>query len=228
MNRNEQAALIGFVIGDGCLRTRARYEKGREDQVQTILQISHSIKQLEYLQYKADRINGILGGRSKLTYYDVTLKGRDKPYRMVRLVKASKYFDLLKRWCYPFGKKLITPFLLEHCSKETLAYWFLDDGSTSWGDYEGIKKRGNSSSLCISKDLNEAQLVSTWLKARFNLDTKPYLNNTVYSLRFTVASTKLLHDMIEEFTPACMMYKVNVAYYFHEPQTPVEPGEDIV
>lgn len=212
--------MIGFVIGDGCLRVRKRYEEGRRDQTQTILQISHSIKQLDYLQYKAKRINDILGGKSKFTYYDVVLKGRDKPYKMVRLVKANKYFDLLRRWIYPFGKKLITPHLLEHCNHETLAYWFLDDGNTNWGDLNFEYKRGNSSSLAISKDINEAQLISSWLKDVFNLDTKPFHNNSIYSLRFTVKSTRDLHELIEAFVPVSMQYKVDRMSYFHERQTP--------
>lgn len=219
MNDEERGAIIGMVMGDGCIRIRKRYEERRKEQAQTLFQCSHSIKQLPYAQHKADRLNQILGGRAKMSFYDVKLKGHEAtPYRMCRFVKVNKYFQHLRDWLYVDGKKVITKRMLDWLTLEGLAYLYFDDGNADWWKRNDGSITSVQVSIAICRPVHECDMFLGWLEQKLNIRaTLGIVNNNNYVRMKTQEAVKLF-AAIGSFAPSCMLYKVNPTYVPHEHQ----------
>jgi hypothetical protein len=208
MNREERGILVGMVMGDGCLRVRKRYESGRENQTVTLLQISHSIKQVDYLRYKAERVSNILGGRSKVTYYDVKLKGHSAAYKMARTIKVSKYFEQLRGWIYPTGKKEINSRVLDMLTPEGLTLWYLDDGHTKWS----WNKEGNitaaQSLWAVCLPVPQISLLQEYLFDVYGFDSQMVMVNSSNMLNFKSKVSHEMREMFRSYTPDSMLYKI--------------------
>jgi hypothetical protein len=220
MNDQERGAIVGMVMGDGCIRIRQRYEEWRKDQAQALFQCSHSIKQLPYAQHKCDRLNQILGGKAKMAYYDTKLKGRDTPYRMCRFVKSNKYFQHLRDWLYIEGKKAITPKMLDWLTFEGLAYLYLDDGCADWWKRVDGSITSVQVTIAICRPVYECDLVLGWLKQHLGIEgSLGFVNKNNYVRLKTQEAIKLF-KAIEEYVPVSMRYKIDSHYVSHEHQAP--------
>lgn len=220
MNDEERGAIVGMVMGDGCVRIRKRYEEHRKEQAQALFQCSHSIKQLPYAEHKRDRLNEILGGTAKMSYYDAKLKGREIPYRMCRFVKANKYFQHLRDWLYVDGKKVINTRVLDWLSIEGLAYWYLDDGCADWWKRVDGSITSVQVNIAICRPVHECDMFMGWLKENLDVNSKlGYTNNNNY-VRLKTQDAVKLFAAVTKYVPKSMLYKVNPNYVVHEHQTP--------
>lgn len=220
MNEQERGAIIGMVMGDGCIRIRKRYEEYRKDQAQALFQCSHSIKQLPYAQHKADRLNEILGGKAKMAYYDVKLKGRTEVYKQCRFVKVNKYFQHLRDWLYVDGKKIITSRMLDWLSLEGLAYLYLDDGCADWWKRVDGSITSVQISIAICRPVQECDLFLGWLQQQVGIEGKLGFANKHNYIRLKTQEAVKLFAAIHKYVPSSMLYKVDPNYVSHEHQSP--------
>jgi hypothetical protein len=220
MNDGERGAIIGMVMGDGCIRIRKRYEEYRKDQAQALFQCSHSVKQLPYAQFKAGKLNLILGGKAKMSFYDVKLAGHDKVYKMCRFVKANKYFQHLRDWLYVDGKKAITQRMLDWLSLEGLAYLYLDDGCADWWKREDGSVTSVQVSIAICRPVHECDMFLGWLEQKLGIRGKLGIVNNNNYVRLRTEEAKKLFAAVGPYVPSSMLYKVNPTYMPHEHQPP--------
>ena len=227
MNDEERGAIIGMVMGDGCIRIRKRYEEYRKNEAQTLFQCSHSIKQLPYAQFKAGRLNQILGGKAKMTFYETKLKGRDTAYRMCRFVKINKYFQHLRDWLYIDNKKVITQRMLDWLTLEGLTYLYLDDGNADWWKRTDGSITSVQVSIALCRPIPECDMFLGWLQQKLGIQATIGLVNGNNYIRLKTQEAKKLFSAVGPFTPSSMLYKVNPTYEPHEHQ-PTQKVEDIV
>lgn len=152
MNDQDRGALIGMVLGDGCLFYRERLGKdkdgiGKYKYVDCSIRIAHSLKQEEYCRHKRDRIHSIFGGKMNEFTRNTHTLSNGKQYQTIGFQKTHKYLRLLHRWMYSAeGKKYITRDVLEKLTLEGIAYWYMDDGSLT---VLRNKRTGKPSSLVV-------------------------------------------------------------------------------
>lgn len=185
--------LLGTMLGDGHISVVKSKRLAR-------FSASHSIKQIEYLEWKSNILKNI--SRSIKTY-SVKNRQNNKIYKISNLyTKATA--DLLKvhELFYDNGKKVIRPELIHMIhSPLSLAVWIMDDGSM-----DSYSKRIN---ICSdSFTANEHMLLKNILLDNFNLDAKIIRHKDKNRLHFTVRETRKLVEIIEPHVLESMRYKI--------------------
>ena len=89
MERRKKALLIGLVLGDGHINKR-----------DNCIQITHSIKQKSYIDYKCKLIAKLLNCKEPNLYHR-----KDANHDEFTLTKGSRYFRILRKWIYKDGEK---------------------------------------------------------------------------------------------------------------------------
>ena len=131
MNRQDRATLYGLAIGDGHISYRTRLKDGKYRYEQAELIIGHGLQQTEYIEYKAELLHKIFGG-NKPKVSTVFYVVKDKKYEGRRVSKTNPYFRLMHGELYKEDKKKkITRKVLDYMNEQSLALWFMDDGSIS-------------------------------------------------------------------------------------------------
>jgi recombination protein RecA len=203
MNRNNRAKLIGIILGDGCLKLKhCGYVE---------LSISHTPKQLEYLEYKKDLIHSIFGGKEPKVHKETTtLKSNNKTYTSFRVSKQAKYLQQLRRIIYSNeGKKYYSERVLGYLTPEALAYWYMDDGSL----VVNLNKEGNVSSFEVRIytycSLPEALKIQKFFKEDYNILAKvsKYSKSGSYNIKFNTTEGKKFLELTHKFIVPCMTYK---------------------
>lgn len=119
MNDNENAILLGLILGDGTLD-----DKG-------CLGIVHSIKQKEYCEFKAKLLEETLNCNTinvhlqPTTYIYKNKNVTEKRYvDTIRFTKSNKdKFQPIHNLLYPNGKKYFSKDVLEQLNMISLAIW---------------------------------------------------------------------------------------------------------
>lgn len=209
MNKDDRAILIAMAIGDGYIQSRVRLQSGKYPYVSAELRVFHSITQINYAKWKAERVRKILGGKFQVKIHPDT--GPDKKYTLCGFVKSHKCFRYMRKWCYPNGKKYLSKKILNMLSPEGLAIWWMDDGHL----HHNVNKEGRISSVHGSLSTycskEESENVVFVLKERFGIDCKIGYEKSKrsYIVRFNNVSCKKLFWIIEPFVITEMLYKIN-------------------
>ena len=116
LTQYQLSIIIGSILGDGYIRKI----KGRKD---AFLEINHSIKAREYVDWKYSALKNICQSPPKIGIINETRTA----YRFFTK-QHSELSDLMKLF-YKNGKKTIPASLV--LSPLILAVWFMDDGSKS-------------------------------------------------------------------------------------------------
>lgn len=180
----QKSIIIGSLLGDGYLRILP----SRKD---AFLEINHSIKAKEYVDWKFHMLRNIcISGPRKRKG-----KGGRIAYRF--FTKQHPELSELQKMFYRKGKKIV-PFNLQ-LNPIILSVWFMDDGA----------RCGNSNfylnSQKFSKEEQEKlikKLETLKLKARLNRD-KNY-----YRIRFLSSSILRLREITERYLIPSMRYKL--------------------
>lgn len=217
MNKKQRAILYGLAIGDGHISYRTRYKDGKYRYEQAELIVGHSPKQKEYIEYKADLIHSIFGGkRPKVSDTSHTLKATGKTYKGHRIAKTNKYFRQMHRVLYREDKKKsITGQVLSYCDANSLALWYMDDGSI----LANKNKRGEVTSLnfriCTQlSDPEEADFILEWLKDTFGIEAKKFLAKGKYDIGGATQATLTLVSVVQDYIHPSMSYKILPAMKF--------------
>lgn len=185
LTQSQLSIIIGSILGDGYLRIIP----GRKD---VFLEINHSIKAKEYVDWKYNMLKDICVSPPKERVIDDTRTAyRFYTQQHLGLTKLFKMF-------YKNGKKIIPSSLV--LNPIILAVWYMDDGSKS-RKHDVYLNTQQFSINCQKILLNK--LRDLGLKARLNKDKK------YYRIRFLKESVKDFNRVIYPHIIKSMQYKLS-------------------
>lgn len=192
LNQKQFNLIIGSVLGDGYIRQL----KNRQD---AFLEINHSIKAKDYVNYKYNILKNICQSPPQERYTD---KDRTKvAYRFY--TRQSEEITSIYQDFYKNRNKIIPRNL--KLNPTILAIWYMDDGSktlnkkheTNINVYLNTQQFSLSDQKYILYLLREINV-----KARLNKDKK------YYRVRILKESIKTFMDYIRPEIINCMSYKL--------------------
>lgn len=178
----QKQVILGCILGDGYMRKKTNAH----------LQITHSYKQKEYVDWKYKIFRDFVltipkqynGNAGRVGYRFFTQS----------LPELTHYYDKF----YRNKIKIIPPNL--NLAPLTLAVWYMDDGCKSYKScYLNTQQFDKESQFNLMNALKKVGLES-----RLNKD-KIYQR-----IRITTESTKKLFEMINHFVIPSMRYKISI------------------
>lgn len=210
--KNEMDLIVGTILGDATLT------KSRNSRETACLRFSHSMKQLEYCQYKSKEL-GRFAKRGVITptYF---IKLRNKWYQSARFTTmyTKEFYDLYK-WFYPDDKKRIPENIGNFLNNRAIAYWYMDDG----GITKRIEKRDNridykrfEITLHTNGFLKEdiellAKAIHASCDIRFTLKKVDYGKHYVLHTKSRKEVQNFI-DLVRPFVVDSMLYKLAAEY----------------
>ena len=182
----QKSLLLGTVLGDGYIRKFP----GRKD---ALLEINHSFKQKEYVDWKYKILENVSASQPKSRNGN---KGRIA-YRFY--TKQLPEISELMNMFYLNGKKIIPDKI--NLDPISLAVWYMDDGSQcrDCDMYLNTQQFDLKDQIKLIERLKELGL-----EARINKD-KNY-----YRLRFIKSSIPKLKELIKSYIVPSMSYKIEL------------------
>ena len=178
--------IIGTILGDGYLRV----VKGRKN---AFLEINHSIKQKEYVDWKynilknitksAPKIRSCDNGRIAYRFYTRQLPELTKLYRMFYENKVKFIPESLQ----------LNPVIL--------STWFMDDGS---------KCRKTDVYLNTQQFNIKDQMILIKILKNMNLEARLNRDKKYHRIRFLKSSFITLKDIIDKHIISSMKYKIEL------------------
>jgi hypothetical protein len=185
LTQPERSMIIGCLLGDGYLRI----VPGRRN---ALLEINHSVKAKEYVDYKYDVLKRICVSPPKER--SSGSNGR-RAYRFY--TKQHQELTELYKLFYKNGRKTIPQDL--ELDPVSLAVWYMDDGSRSRAS--DIYLNTQQFSLADQRRLL-AKLRKLGIKARLNKDKK------YYRIRLLKESIPVFMKFIQPHIVPSMLYKL--------------------
>lgn len=208
MLTREIKTLIDFTMGDGYIGMR----NGRKN---AWMRIEHAEKQIEYAQHKEQRLREIgLPVRSKLITV-LTGKNAGRSYYRVD-VNQHPLLTTAYKWTYNKGRKAIDKTLLRSLDEESLAYWFMDDGSAKLVKYNqkpnvryyyDTAKVGSFKFSNQSFTYEENELFVQWLLS-FGIQAHIQTSNGHEVHISTIEAKTKFVEIIKPFILPSMYYKI--------------------
>lgn len=234
-------------MGDGWL--------GLQRKKSVHLRIGHSDKQYEWLKWKADKINSILGIEKRvLGPYNVKdSKGRQHKHYLYCVDNHALFSPWFDRWYEPRQKKKtrkkITPDFLEKMDLQALAILWCDDGSMWAGDRvrktklkSGIIKEypykySSGSIATCSFTTEENKMIIDWIEGLTRVKPRIGTSRGYELLQFNQSDLREFIPQIADYVPSCMSYKVDLSKCYGNGKSPTSAehpnqltlmGDDIV
>src|SRR4030042_3942664 len=195
--KKQLSIIIGMVLGDSYIT------KFREKRTNSYLSTQHSIKQLDYVEYKMNLLKSLGFEISKL--YDVSII-----FKSIRFdCRNPHLFNQLRKTLYPCNNKTIKRKWLNYLDEKGLAIWFMDDGS--------LTKRGKSGYMSLhinSFNRKEHDIIIKYFKQQWKLNpilrtVKRKDQKQSYFLTFNPNETRNLINIIKPYICNSMLYKVD-------------------
>lgn len=182
--------LLGCLIGDSYISPKG------------VLITRHSLKQKEYLEFKYSFCKHLYPGRN-FKIFEVKTQNA---YQFS--LSDSTLFRNWRNFYYPNGVKTISKIWLERLTKQGVAFWFCDDGSTSFKRKNGkVTSIECSISTCCSE--YESELVIDYFQNKWNISMSKKRDSGKFSVRFGTKVGRKFVEEFEEFIPNCMKYKTD-------------------
>lgn len=207
LSQNELSIIMGGLLGDSSYYKRGNY-----------ITFTHSIKQIEYLNWKHDILKNIsnpihqrivgksmVDGSDLITTYFLTKSNTNLlvDYKEIRKIifDENGMKSVNRKWL-----NLLTPL--------SLAIWWLDDGCLSVHKEKNgsISRYGKLCTHCFS--LHEQYIMKQYFETVWGIEVKVTPEKSYYFLRFTVPNLKKLFSIISPyvFEVPSMLYKINMKY----------------
>ncbi len=193
LTESQKQFIIGSTLGDGTLTKRGSYS------------CSHSVEQKEYHEHKRHILSSIHSGKFQHAVHKASsVDGKHfESYHFTTGV--NKFLKSLYGVYYSPGRKIFPyTFLMENITSESLAYWYMDDGSYN------INK--GAAQLCTyGYTVLEQILIKDLLLKKFGIHSKIYYRKKRddYYQYFYLVETLKLFDLIRPWVIPSMMYKVH-------------------
>lgn len=187
LTEKQHDVILGTVLGDANIRNR-----GKDCQYRT----SHSDKQALYLYWLQEVLEEFTANR--LNIYERKNRLPEMYFETLVHPVFNYYFNLF----YRNGIKRVTKEVLSQLTPQALAVWLCDDGS--YGN------EGRQIVLCTNSfSLEEHKLMQTYFKERWSIACNIKKRGGKYHyLFFTKEDTKKLIEIVREFIPKSMKYKI--------------------
>ncbi len=214
-NRTLTKYVASFLFGDGCMCVDKRdWNKNGNAH----FECSHIEKNLDYIEWKRDILENITSCTIS------RIEPRNKPFPNGKIanqkpqyrVRTSRhpFFNKFRERLYGTGKKILDPHYFTLFDEESLAIWYMDDGSLG----RDIEKRNINKHyrlrvlLCTqSYTLIENLFIKDFLKNKFelefNLNRIKYPSGLKYNLRLDY------QDQVDKFIELVKPYILPSFYY---------------
>jgi hypothetical protein len=197
LTEEQREFIIGTMLGDGCLMlTRTNGNAW--------LSIKHSIKQLEYVEWKYKIMDGYVNAPIKMRT-DKAFNGKE--YEKCEFITIchpvfTNYYNMF----YDSGVKVVTNEIAESITPLALAVWFMDDGC---GNVNSIEMCTES---FTEPELKRLQKV---LSDKFKLVTSLWFdgyrkgsNQKKFKIGILKRSVDTFSDIVKPYVIPSMMYKL--------------------
>lgn len=185
----QEQMILGSLLGD------MNIGKPRKHHPTCRLALVHSTKQKELFMKKVEILGEFMGDYREYSYLDnrtnniySTIRGNSKSHKVFNAIYNLLYINNIKTITKEYLDKINHPI--------ALAYWFMDDGTNS----------GQIATHCFS--LQEVELLSTWLKNKFDINTTIQKNLRQYILYITAYSRVSFDILIAPYVIPSMKYKL--------------------
>lgn len=190
----KRAMLCGLLIGDGGKTGNNFY-------------IGHSVKQKEYALFKKELLEEITG-KSVNVREGTNSKGHSYIRIEPKIIPLSRR---LVKLAYPQGKKAISRQFLNYLSIESIALWFMDDGSKSFKKKNGkIHAAEVTLNTYLSKEENE--IIIQYFEEVWGVKWGLNKSKGWYRLRMGTREARKFFAMIDKYIHPSMKYKVNLNF----------------
>ena len=178
-----RSVIIGSLLGDGYVRII----KGRKN---AFLEINHSIKMKNYVDWKYEILKSIVISPPKLR------KGNGNRVAYRFFTRQHPEITELFKLFYKNGKKVIPDFKLDPIS---LAIWYMDDGS----------KCGTSNYYLNTQQftIEDQQKLMNQLKL-FGIESKLNKDKEYWRIRMIMSSVPTFKELIQENIIPSLQYKI--------------------
>lgn len=202
MKKESKSILIGLSIGDGCVKSR---KDNRYNYTQNSIEFIHSEKQKEYIEYKADLLHSIFGGKRPNVRLFI-----NNGYPAYAMMKTDKYLKIIYDLMYQNKKKHITRRCLDYLTPKAIAIWYMDDGNLS-------KKKRNGKVHAYELFLNtfvsdeENEVIIKYFKEVWGVSFSKVINNGGYRLRCGTIEARKFIKIVDDFVIPSMKYKTDIS-----------------
>lgn len=194
LNKEQEAALIGMILGDGYLQKTGGYNAR--------LRLEHCLRHKDYLDWKAKMLPELFQG--KPTLIKRTHPKTQKDYTYARWQSnSSPVLGKFRKIFYPQGKKIIPDNLSKMIKSDiALAIWYMDDGYYYRRDRCAYIYLGTVS-------LKEAQIASNVITTSFGVGNRILdKKKKGFVIYFSPSDAKILKERIKKYIVSIMAYKM--------------------
>lgn len=192
--KERRAILAGLMLGDGG-RTKNNFY------------IGHSMKQKDYALFKSDLLQ-------KITGKEVNIRERTNKLGYSNIRVEPKLIPLTKRLVrelWKNGEKKISRNFLNFLSLESIAIWFMDDGSKSFKKRNGkVHAVEVTLNTYLSKEDNE--IIIHYFKEVWGIKWGLNKSKSHYRLRMGTREARKFFKLISPYIIPSMQYKINLTY----------------
>ena len=191
LSYQQQAIIVGKVLGDGCLEKNGLHVR---------LKIEQTDKQKEYVFWLYQKLQPFVGRSPLAVLHSGIDRHQTKRWRFATL--SLPIFDQYKTLFYQNQHKIVPSNIISFLKHPlTLAIWYMDDG------YLRTDKSG--AYLCTSSFTNaEQQLLQDALKQNFELTTNVHFAYGYARLHIPSSNKEHFMQIIKPYVLACMQYKL--------------------
>jgi IS1 family transposase len=199
MRKENKAILLAMCLGNGHIF--------KYDNCKSIgISLCHSVKQEDYFIWKVEKLRSILGGsKNKIRYFN------NNGHPGIGWSKVHRYFRVIRNWLYNNNSKKITKHILNKLTPESIAIWWMDDGSMykklnpKTGQIKAIE---GILSTYISEEDN--QIIIDYFNKTYNIQFKLVKSKNSFRLRLNTTEARKFADLIKPFMHESMLYKIDI------------------
>ncbi|MDO8496520.1 MAG: LAGLIDADG endonuclease [bacterium] len=184
LTQEQKSLIIGTILGDGYLRIIPRRKNA-------FLEVNHSAKQRDYVDWKYSILQSIVKSGPKLR------NGNGNRVACRFYTRCHQEITDLFRTFYKNGKKIIPDDL--EINPFSLAVWFMDDGSKSGGSIYL-----NTQQFLIDEQVKLQEL----LLNQFGITSNLNKDKEYKRIRIITGDAKKFCNIIRQFIPQSMQYKL--------------------
>lgn len=195
LNYFQQQVLIGLLLGNGSLQNVGKNYRFRFVQ---------SEKRKDYLFNIYEILKYFVKTPPKLMVETRASKDQSEEIvynRWYFNTLSSPCFSLYVQLFYRDGKKVITQEVLDLLDRQSLAYWFMDNGSIKSEKSKGFR-------LCTDiYNQDEILELQNLLKTKFSLETSLAKQRNSYRFLIKAESHNHFMELIDEYLMDSMLWK---------------------
>ena len=204
ISENVEQIILGSILGDGNITKHKRFIDSKKN-INSCLNIKHSIKQTEYTLFKYSLLNdnGLKTHISKVKFNKNITKINN------RIITDNGFIVCYTRKCISLNKyrdifykdiKYINKYIYK-LKALGLAIWFQDDGSKNISGYYLHTQ---------SFTLKDMKLLQKVLLHNFNINSNIHKTRNQYNIYIKKESVKIFNNLILPFMCPSMKYKLHL------------------